>query len=67
MGELDDDVERGVAAATLQAAYVGAVETKVVSEGLLRRSASLLAEFAEMLAECDAVRGLPHISTISLR
>ena len=39
----------------------------MVGEGLLRRPASLLAEFAEMLAERDAVRGLPHISTVSLR
>lgn len=67
MSELDDDVERRVAAATLQAAYVGAVEADVVGEGLLRRPASLLAEFAEMLAERDAVRGLPYISTVSLR
>lgn len=64
LGDLDDDVERRVAAALLDAPVVRAVDTRLVREALLG-PALRLSQCADARAEGVAVRKIGHLSTFA--
>lgn len=65
MGEFHDDVEGRVPTRALEPTDVCPVEANMVSEGLLGRPSSSMAQLPEVFSESDSVRQVVHISNDS--